>query len=168
MLERTQLLNGIIFIAKLLCIWNALEKFINMYLLTIEEGNSSLIEVQGKVTRMEEVKTILERYEKETGGVGKHIKVMAEENPELLRAYMNLRSVILTNDGVLTRKVKELILIGIFAASRFEPGIEIHAKGALRAGATKREIFETISLALLAAGTPSFFAGAKALELKET
>jgi len=117
---------------------------------------------------MEDSKKILERYEKETGSVGKHLKVMAAENPELLKAYLNLRSVILANEGVLARKTKELILLGIFAASRFEPGIEIHARGAMKAGATRREIFETISLALLAAGVPGFFAGIRALELKET
>jgi AhpD family alkylhydroperoxidase len=114
------------------------------------------------------VNEILEEYRKEMGFVGKHMEAMATQSPELLEAYTNLRSVILTKEGALARKIKELILLGIFAASKFEYGVEAHAKGALRAGATKREVFETVSLALLAAGVPAFIAGTRALELKES
>ena len=70
-----------------------------------------------------------------------------ELDPEFLEAYLAFRSVP-QNNGPLEQKTKELILIAINAATThlYGPGVRRHMQNALKAGATKEEILETIQL----------------------
>ena len=70
-----------------------------------------------------------------------------ELDPEFLEAYLAFRSVP-QNNGPLEQKTKELILIAINAATThlYGPGVRRHIQNALKAGATKEEILETIQL----------------------
>ena len=70
-----------------------------------------------------------------------------ELDPEFLEAYLAFRSVP-QNNGPLEQKTKELILIAINAATThlYGPGVRRHVQNALKAGATKEEILETIQL----------------------
>ena len=70
-----------------------------------------------------------------------------ELDPEFLEAYLAFRSVP-QNNGPLPQKTKELILIAINAATThlYGPGVRRHMQNALKAGATKEEILETIQL----------------------
>lgn len=68
-------------------------------------------------------------------------------DPEFMEAYLAFRSVPHRN-GPLPQKTKELIMIAINAATThlYAPGVRRHMKNALRAGATRHEILETIQL----------------------
>ena len=68
-------------------------------------------------------------------------------DPEFLEAYLAFRS-IPHREGPLPAKFKELILIAINAATThlYGPGVRRHMQNALKAGATKEEILETIQL----------------------
>lgn len=68
-------------------------------------------------------------------------------DPEFMEAYLAFRSVP-HKTGPLPQKTKELIMIAINAATThlYAPGVRRHMKNALRAGATKEEILETIQL----------------------
>lgn len=70
-----------------------------------------------------------------------------ELDPEFLEAYLAFRSVP-QRQGPLPQKYKELILIAINAATThlYGPGVRRHMQNALKAGATKEEILETIQL----------------------
>lgn len=70
-----------------------------------------------------------------------------ELDPDFLEAYLAFRS-IPQNNGPLEQKTKELILIAINAATThlYGPGVRRHIQNALKAGATKAEILETIQL----------------------
>lgn len=72
---------------------------------------------------------------------------MREMDPEFLEAYLAFRSVP-HREGPLPPKFKELILIAINAATThlYAPGVRRHMQNALKAGATKEEILETIQL----------------------
>ena len=72
---------------------------------------------------------------------------LQEMDPEFLEAYLAFRSVP-HREGPLPAKFKELILIAINAATThlYGPGVRRHMQNALRAGATKEEILETIQL----------------------
>ena len=72
---------------------------------------------------------------------------MHELDPEFLEAYLAFRSVP-QQQGPLEQKYKELILIAINAATThlYEPGVRRHIQNALKAGATREEILETIQL----------------------
>ena len=70
-----------------------------------------------------------------------------ELDPEFLEAYLAFRSVP-QREGPLPQKYKELVLIAINAATThlYGPGVRRHIQNALKAGATKEEILETIQL----------------------
>ena len=70
-----------------------------------------------------------------------------ELDPEFLEAYLAFRSVP-QRQGPLPQKYKELILIAINAATThlYGPGVRRHIQNALKAGASKEEILETIQL----------------------
>jgi alkylhydroperoxidase/carboxymuconolactone decarboxylase family protein YurZ len=73
--------------------------------------------------------------------------MLAEWDADFLEAYLGLRSVPFRK-GPLPRKVKELILLAINAATThmYAPGVRRHIRNALEAGATQNEILETIQL----------------------
>lgn len=72
---------------------------------------------------------------------------LADWDADFLEAYLGLRGVPFRK-GPLPRKIKELILIAINAATThmYAPGVRRHIRNALQAGATRMEILETIQL----------------------
>lgn len=58
-------------------------------------------------------------------------------------------------DGALSAKTKELIALAIDVTARCDGCIAFHVRDALRAGATRQEIVEAISVAILMGGGPS-------------
>ena len=58
-------------------------------------------------------------------------------------------------DGVLTGKSKELIALAISVAIRCEGCISYHVHDAIKAGATRPEMMETIGVAILMGGAPA-------------
>ncbi len=72
---------------------------------------------------------------------------LREMDPAFLEAYLAFRSVP-HREGPLPQKYKELILVAINAATThlYGPGVRRHMRNALKAGATKDEILETIQL----------------------
>jgi AhpD family alkylhydroperoxidase len=70
-------------------------------------------------------------------------------------------------DGALNRKVKELIALGIAIAARCDACIAYHVHDAMRAGATRPEIIETIGVAMMMGGGPATMYGCEAFEALE-
>jgi AhpD family alkylhydroperoxidase len=66
--------------------------------------------------------------------------------------------------GTLSTKVKELIALGIAIAARCDGCIAYHVHDALKAGGTRKEIIETIGVAVLMGGGPAAVYGAEAFE----
>ena len=74
--------------------------------------------------------------------------------PEQMQAFGALhRSAVA--DGALPAAVKELMAVAIGIASRCEGCITLHMHDALRAGATREQVAETIGVALLMGGGPA-------------
>jgi AhpD family alkylhydroperoxidase len=67
-------------------------------------------------------------------------------------------------DGALSRKSKELIALGVAIAARCDACIAYHVHDALRAGATRPEIVETIGVAMMMGGGPATIYGCHAFE----
>lgn len=65
--------------------------------------------------------------------------------------------------GALDVKTKELIAIGIAIATRCDGCIGFHAKAAIKAGATREEILETLSMAIYMGAGPSMIYASEAL-----
>jgi len=58
-------------------------------------------------------------------------------------------------EGTLSTKVKELIALGIGVAVRCDGCIAFHVHDALKAGATRKEILETLGVAIMMGGGPA-------------
>jgi alkylhydroperoxidase/carboxymuconolactone decarboxylase family protein YurZ len=67
-------------------------------------------------------------------------------------------------DGALSRKVKELIMVGITCAMSVPLGIRLHSERAMAAGATPREILEAMEVAVVPAGMPGLWVGVETLQ----
>ena len=59
-------------------------------------------------------------------------------------------------DGALSLREKELVALGIGVAQRCTPCIAAHTKKCLDAGATKEQIFEAASVAVVMNGGPAY------------
>ncbi|BDG59842.1 carboxymuconolactone decarboxylase family protein [Caldinitratiruptor microaerophilus] len=97
-------------------------------------------------------------FKSDLGDVPAWAAALHAASPKAARAYAILRAAIL-RDGVLPRWVKELALAGVNAAERYPQGFELHARTALRLGATRQQLAETLLVAVLTAGIPAWFTG---------
>ena len=88
---------------------------------------------------------------------------LASSSPDTMRAFSSLVGAA-TNDGALNKKTKELMAIAISVCIRCEGCIAYHVYNAVKLGADRTEIIETINLAIEMGGGPSTVYGAKALE----
>lgn len=68
-----------------------------------------------------------------------------------------------TADGALDPKIKELMALAIGITARCDGCIAFHVKAALRHGATREEVVETVAMCVYMGGGPSMIFGAKAL-----
>ena len=59
-------------------------------------------------------------------------------------------------EGAISLKEKELIALGIGVAMHCEPCIRMHTQKCLAAGATKEQILEAASVAVVMAGGPAY------------
>ncbi len=83
--------------------------------------------------------------------------------PEVAQAFSALASAA-SGPGVLDIKTKELIALAIGIAGRCDGCIGFHTAAAIKHGATRDEVLETIGMAIYMGGGPSFVYGAQALE----
>ncbi len=83
--------------------------------------------------------------------------------PDLANAFSSLAETA-TTPNVLSTKTKELIALAIGISGRCDGCIGFHTAAAIRHGATRDEILETIGVAIYMGGGPSYVYGAQALE----
>ncbi len=67
-------------------------------------------------------------------------------------------------EGALSVKEKELMCLAIGIIRQCNDCIGFHVKAAVRAGATRAEVAETISVTMYMGGGPAYMYGARALE----
>jgi AhpD family alkylhydroperoxidase len=70
-------------------------------------------------------------------------------------------------DGVLSTKIKELMAMAISIATGCEGCIAYHVHDAIKAGATRQELLETIGVAVLMGGGPASIYASHALDAIE-
>ena len=68
------------------------------------------------------------------------------------------------SEGVLPKKTKELIALAIAVTEQCDGCIASHARGAVRAGATREEAAEAIGVTFLMAGGPATVYGPRAYD----
>jgi AhpD family alkylhydroperoxidase len=87
---------------------------------------------------------------------------LAEEDPEFLAVFSQMKKILMEREGALPRKTKALIHIALSAARR-ATGIKSHISRAMRLGATKQEILEAMELSTFTFGAPAIKYGVESL-----
>lgn len=77
----------------------------------------------------------------------KHYKDLQEAQKDMFQAFLNFNSAIFDKESTLSRKIKELIAVGVAHTTQCPYCIETHVKAAQKAGATNQEIAEAIFVA---------------------
>jgi len=109
---------------------------------------------------------ILKIIEEMFGEVPAWAGKMNESEPKALEHLLKFQQEVMA-EGHISKKEKELILVGVNAARRYENSMLYHAKGAIDAGATLREFVEILTPCILSRGIPAWFEGLKAIQYAE-
>jgi 4-carboxymuconolactone decarboxylase len=107
-----------------------------------------------------------EAFEKASlGAENKAYNIIAKLDPEY---FEKLKGIYVDGtfgrEGVLPRKTKELIMVGITCALNRPRGVKLHTERALTLGASPREILEAIEVAAIPGGMPGLWLGVETLD----
>jgi AhpD family alkylhydroperoxidase len=91
------------------------------------------------------------------------LKPLRSGAPESMTAFSGLARAAL-EPKALSTKTKELIALGISVATRCDGCIAFHAEAAVKQGATRDEVMETMGMAIYMGAGPSAMYAAQALE----
>lgn len=108
----------------------------------------------------------MEDYPKFRGEIEKQLGQFVKEIPETMIGFNKLTNA--TNfDGALSKKMKELIAMGIAIGARCDGCIAFHSKALVDLKATRQEFLEMLQVAIHMGGGPSVAYAAKAMEAYE-
>src|SRR5215831_2180919 len=88
----------------------------------------------------------------------------AQLDPAYAAVRAEVRRLSVGEEGTLSVKVKELIVLGILASRGLQYRVEAHMRRALEYGATKKELFEAIKAAAVPGGGVAYSVGVRALQ----
>ena len=97
---------------------------------------------------IEETKEFFQKFQGDT-------EKMKQQIPSITTGFGTLFSKVM-GEGALTVREKELIALGIGVAVKCEPCIRLHVEKSLKAGATKEQMLEAASVAVMMGGGPAF------------
>lgn len=80
---------------------------------------------------------------------------MKTEAPEVLGGFGTLFQSVM-KDGALSVREKELVALGIAVGERCLPCINLHVQKCLAAGATRQQVIEAASVAVMMGGGPAY------------
>jgi AhpD family alkylhydroperoxidase len=101
-------------------------------------------------------------YQQLTRNVSAQLATLRSDIPDVMRGFGDLSRAALA-DGVLTEKTKELIALAIGVAGHCDACIGFHVRTLVKLGATRRELEETLAVAVYMGGGPSLMYSANAL-----
>ena len=88
----------------------------------------------------------------------------AHLDPAYAAARAEVRRLSVGEDGTLSVKVKEFVVMGVLASRGLQYGVEAHMRRALEHGATQEELFEAIKAAAVPGGGVAYSVGVRALQ----
>lgn len=89
-----------------------------------------------------------------TREISSGIKTLRKDIPEVMQGFSAMAGAA-TKDGALSKKVKELVALGIAISTRCDGCIGFHTEALIKLGTTKAEFEETLGLAVYMGGGPS-------------
>ncbi len=91
------------------------------------------------------------------------VRDLRQAAPEVMKTFSAMASAAHGGDA-LDAKTKELVALAISVAVRCAPCIAYHAEGAVKAGASRAAVAETLAMAVYMGAGPSVMYAAQALE----
>ena len=91
----------------------------------------------------------------------------AQLDPAYTAARAEVRRLSVGEDGTLSVKVKEFVVMGVLASRGLQYGVEAHMRRAIDYGATKEELFEAMKAAAVPGGGVAYSVGVRALQALE-
>jgi AhpD family alkylhydroperoxidase len=91
----------------------------------------------------------------------------AQLDPAYAAARAAVRRLSVGEEGTLSVKVKEFVVLGVLASRGLQYGVEAHMRRAIEYGATKEELFEAIKAAAIPGGGVAYSVGVRALQALE-
>jgi AhpD family alkylhydroperoxidase len=88
----------------------------------------------------------------------------AQLDPAYAAARAEVRRLSVGEEGTLSVKVKELVVMGVLASRGLQYGVAAHMRRAIEYGATKEELFEAIKAAAVPGGGGAYSVGIRALQ----
>ena len=113
----------------------------------LNEANISLFESQEQC---------IQYYKTEFEQLPKWIQYLIDYGPDTLLKYSNLRTTSL-RDGLVSRRLKELLLYAINVCDAYPKGIDIHKTNAIQFGANEEILEETRGLCIYAVGVQAIW-----------
>jgi len=98
--------------------------------------------------------------------IGEKMKKMQKDAPAMSAGFGGLFSKVMT-DGAISLREKELIALGIAVAAKCYPCIMAHTKKCVEAGASREQIIEAASVAVVMGGGPAYMHVAEVVEALE-
>jgi AhpD family alkylhydroperoxidase len=99
-------------------------------------------------------------------GIDENMDTRAAQLPEAVKLFFEFHAEVI-KDGALSARMKKLIMVGISVALRCEHCITKNVSEAVRLGATREEILEAVSTAIVMAGGPAVGSSAIVLDTLE-
>ena len=89
-----------------------------------------------------------------TRDISSGIKTLRKDIPDVMQGFSAMAGAA-TRDGALSKKVKELVALGIAISTRCDGCIGFHTEALIKLGCTKAEFEEALGLAVYMGGGPS-------------
>ena len=93
-------------------------------------------------------------WQQMTKDVTAQMRSLRDGSPDVMKAFAMIAQAALA-PKVLDGKTKELIALGISVAARCDDCIGFHVKAALKQGASREEVMETLGMAIYMGAGPS-------------
>jgi AhpD family alkylhydroperoxidase len=106
---------------------------------------------------------LMEKMKKERGYLYPSWVYMVDKDVDFMEVYDSIYERVLEDGKALPAKMRELIAIAILAFRGQGEAVYLHAKRALRLGATKQELLEAFETMMVPGGVPTFGMGLAAL-----
>lgn len=97
-----------------------------------------------------------------TKRISANIKTLREDISDTMQGFSAMAQAA-TKEGILDKKTKELIALAIGVSTRCNGCIGFHTEALVKLGATRKEIEETLGMAVYMGGGPSLMYAADAM-----